>query len=295
MTENVYLIDASIYVFRGWFTVPDYIVNRDNEPINAVHGFIDFVYQFLHQTRAEYVGFAFDEGSTSSFRRELYPPYKANREPTPEELKRQFDHCRQFLRAMGLFETGNSRYEADDLIGTLARRMRDRGHKITILTSDKDLTQLIVEDDVWWDFAKGNRHSVEQIKKQFGVYPEQIADQLAVAGDKSDNIPGVPGIGMTTAAKLLDRFSSLEKLLENRAEIGHMKIRGAARIQRLIEDHREQLLLYKKLTTIDCNVNFSNPVQLQRRPPDFARLRTLFDEFYFGHYRRNRWLDLLRA
>ena len=100
---------------------------------------------------------------------------------------------------------------------------------------------------------------------------------------------------MTTAAKLLDRFSSLEKLLENRAEIGHMKIRGAARIQRLIEDHREQLLLYKKLTTIDCNVNFSNPVQLQRRPPDFARLMTLFDEFYFGHYRRNRWLDLLRA
>ena len=295
MPANVYLIDASIYIFRGWFTVPDHVVNRNNEPINAVHGFIDFVYQFLHQTRAEYVGFAFDKSLASSFRNQLYPPYKANREPTPAALKRQFPHCRNFLRALGIFEVESPGYEADDLIGTLARHMRNRGHTITILTADKDLAQLVIEDDVWWNFAKGTRHSPAQIKKQFGVHPEQIADQLAVAGDKSDNIPGVPGIGMATAAKLLNRFSSLEKLLENCAEIGDMNIRGAARIQSLIEDHKEHLLLYKKLTTIYCDVDFSAPVQLQRQPPDFARLEALFEEFGFGRYRRDRWLNLLRA
>lgn len=295
MVKNVYLIDASIYVFRGWFTVPDHVVNRNNEPINAVHGFTDFVYQFLRQTQPEYAGFAFDESLSSSFRNELYPQYKANREPAPEELKRQFAWCRKFIRALGLFETSSCHYEADDLIGTLARQMRKLGHKITILTSDKDLAQLIFEGDIWWNFAKGDRHSIAQIKKVFGVYPEQIADQLAVAGDKSDNIPGVPGIGMATAAKLLNRFATLEGLLDNCAKIGSMKIRGAERIQRLIEDHKELLLLYKKLTTIHCNVDFPDSIQLKCKQPDFNRLNTLFDEFDFSRYRRNRWLDLLRA
>ena len=295
MTENVYLIDASIYVFRGWFTVPEHVVDRNNEPVNAVYGFADFVYQFLYQARPKYAGFAFDESLSSSFRNELYPQYKANREPTPKELKRQFACCRDFLRALGLFETGSPHYEADDLIGTLAQHMRTLGHKITILTADKDLAQLIFEDDTWWNFAKGDRHSVAQIKKLFGVYPGQIADQLAVAGDKSDNIPGVPGIGMSTAAKLLNRFETLEKMLNQCAEIGSMKIRGAKRIQRLVEDHKDLLPLYKKLTTIHCNVDFPDSIQLKRKRPDFDKLDTLFNEFDFSRYRRNRWLNLLRT
>ena len=295
MTENVYLIDASIYVFRGWFTVPEHVVDRNNEPVNAVYGFADFVYQFLYQARPKYAGFAFDESLSSSFRNELYPQYKANREPTPKELKRQFACCRDFLRALGLFETGSPHYEADDLIGTLAQHMRTLGHKITILTADKDLAQLIFEDDTWWNFAKGDRHSVAQIKKLFGVYPEQIADQLAVAGDKSDNIPGVPGIGMSTAAKLLNRFETLEKMLNQCTEIGSMKIRGAKRIQRLVEDHKDLLPLYKKLTTIHCNVDFPDSIQLKRKRPDFDKLDTLFNEFDFSRYRRNRWLNLLRT
>ncbi len=282
-------------MFRGWFTVPEHVVDRNNEPVNAVYGFADFVYQFLYQARPKYAGFAFDESLSSSFRNELYPQYKANREPTPKELKRQFACCRDFLRALGLFETGSPHYEADDLIGTLAQHMRTLGHKITILTADKDLAQLIFEDDTWWNFAKGDRHSVAQIKKLFGVYPGQIADQLAVAGDKSDNIPGVPGIGMSTAAKLLNRFETLEKMLNQCAEIGSMKIRGAKRIQRLVEDHKDLLPLYKKLTTIHCNVDFPDSIQLKRKRPDFDKLDTLFNEFDFSRYRRNRWLNLLRT
>ena len=295
MSNSVYLVDSSIYVFRAWFTVPDHVVNKNNEPVNAVYGFVDFVYQFLQQAQPSYVAFAFDESLSTSFRNKLYPEYKANREPAPEELKRQFAYCREFLRALGIFEIGSPHYEADDLIGALAQRMRKRGHAITILSSDKDLSQLITDDDVLWDFAKGKRHSIPQIKKRFGVYPDQIADQLAIAGDKVDNIPGAPGIGMATAAKLLNRFSNLEKLLDNHHEIEKMKIRGAKRIQSLIGDHKELLLLYKKLTKIYCDIDFSIPIRLKRKSPNFKELELLFDKFNFGQFRRERWLNFLQT
>lgn len=300
MSENstpkkVYLIDSSIYVFRAWFTVPDHVVNKNNEPVNAVYGFADFVFQFLQQAKPEYVAFAFDESLKSSFRNDIYPEYKANREPTPEELKCQFKYCRAFIEALGICEVGNPHYEADDLIGTLATRMRKSGYKIIILTADKDLAQLITEDDVFWNFAKGERNSIPQIKKQFGVYPNQIADQLAIAGDAVDNIPGVPGIGMATAAKLLNKFSSLEKLLENVHKISEMKIRGAKRIQGLIDDHQEQMLLYRKLTDIHCEVEISESLELKRRTPDFTMLNDLFELLNFGEFRRDKWMRFLQA
>jgi len=280
-TENVYLIDSSIYIFRAWFTVPDHVVNKNNEPVNAVYGFADFVFQFLQQA--------------TSFRNDLYPAYKANREPAPKELKRQFTYCRQFIEALGICEIGNPHYEADDLIGTLAKRMRELGHNITILTADKDLAQLITEDDVFWNFAKGERNSIPQIKKQFGVYPNQIADQLAIAGDAVDNIPGVPGIGMATAAKLLNKFSSLEELLQNISKISEMKIRGAKRIQNLIDEHQENLLLYRKLTDIHCEVEMSESLELKRSTPDFTMLDDLFEQLDFGNFRRDKWLRFLKA
>ena len=295
MTDNVYLVDSSIYVFRAWFTVPDHVVNKNNEPVNAVYGFADFVFQFLQQAKPNYVSFAFDESLQTSFRNELYPEYKANRDPAPEELKRQFKYCREFIEALGICQVGSPHYEADDLIGTLAKRMRDKGHKITILSSDKDLAQLITENDVFWNFAKGQRHSMPQIKKQFGVYPNQIADQLAIAGDSVDNIPGVPGIGMTTAAKLLNKFSSLDELLQNIPKISDMKIRGAKRIQGLIDDHQEDVLLYRKLTAIECEAKLAETVKLKRKNPDFAMLNNLFEQLDFGEFRKEKWMNFLKA
>ncbi len=295
MSNNVYLVDSSIYVFRAWFTIPDHVVNKDNEPVNAVYGFADFVFQFLQQAKPQYVGFAFDESLSSSFRNELYPEYKANREPAPEELKRQFKYCREFIVALGICEIGSPHYEADDLIGTLAERMRGKGHNITILTSDKDLAQLIKEDDVFWNFAKGERHSIPQIKKQFGVYPNQIADQLAIAGDSVDNIPGVPGIGMATAAKLLNKFSSLDELLNNIHKISEMKIRGAKRIQGLIDNYQEELLLYRKLTGIECEAKLSDSVKLKRKQPDFTMLNQLFEQLDFGNFRKEKWMRFLKT
>lgn len=295
MSNNVYLVDSSIYVFRAWFTVPDSVVNQANEPVNAVYGFADFVYQFLSQAKPEYVAFTFDESLKTSFRNDLFPEYKANRDPAPVELKRQFKYCRDFIDALGICGIGSPHYEADDLIGTLATRMRNEGHAITILSADKDLAQLITEEDIFWNFAKGERNSIPQIKKQFGVYPHQIADQLAIAGDTVDNIPGVPGIGMATAAKLLNKFTSLDELLKNIHMVSEMKIRGAKRIQGLIADHEEELLLYKKLTEIHCEVELDDSVTLKRNMPDFTMLNDLFEVLNFGEFRREKWMRLLKA
>jgi len=295
LTDNVYLVDSSIYVFRAWFTIPDSVVNQANEPVNAVYGFADFAYQFLQQAKPKYVAFTFDESLKSSFRNEMFPEYKANRDPAPIELKRQFKYCRDFIEALGICEIGSPHYEADDLIGTLATRMRNKGHPITILSADKDLAQLITEDDIFWNFAKGERNSIPQIKKQFGVFPNQIADQLAIAGDAVDNIPGVPGIGMATAAKLLNKFTSLDELLQNIPKISEMKIRGAKRIQGLIDDHQEELHLYKKLTQIHCEVEINDCMKLERSTPDFTMLNDLFDVLNFSEFRREKWMRFLKA
>jgi len=287
----IYLVDSSIYVFRAWFVFPDTITDLDGNPVNAVFGFSEFIYQFLKSTRPQYIGFAFDESLTSSYRNEIYPEYKANRESAPEELRRQFQYCRQLLRYTGLAEFGSDRYEADDLIGTLADRYREREHPVHILTGDKDLAQLIEGEDTWWDYARNNRLNHKGIEKKFGVRPEQIADQLAIAGDKVDNIPGIPGIGMATAAKLLKKFGTIDQLLENIEAISGMKIRGAGRIQELVQEHQDIIRLSRKLTHIERNADIPYP-ELSPGKPDQAALQELLTHLRFSPAQMKRWNEL---
>jgi DNA polymerase I len=287
----VYLIDSSIYVFRAWFVLPDSITDQEGNPVNAVYGFSDFVLQLLLESRPHYVGFAFDESLTSSFRNEIYPEYKANRESAPEELKRQFQYCRALLRASGLAEFGSNRFEADDLIGTLARQYREDEHDIHIVTADKDLAQLIGERDTWWDYARNNRLNSKGIEKKFGVKPQQIADQLAIAGDKVDNIPGIPGIGMATAAKLLRRFSDIDQLLDNIQNIGSMKVRGAGRLQALVDEHQDTVRLSRRLTHIALDADIAFP-DLRPGEPDVEALEQLFTQLQFSPSRREQWSRL---
>ena len=294
--QTAYLIDSSIYIFRAWFTLPDTLVNEAGEPVNAVYGFTDFVAALLDETQADLMSFAFDQSLTSSFRNTIYPLYKANREPAPEELKRQFSYCRRFIEALGLAHLSSDRYEADDLLGSAAQQARLLGHKVTILSADKDLAQLIEEHDIFWNYAKNERLSPQKIEQQFGVRPDQIADQLALAGDKVDNIPGVPGVGMTTAARLLNKFDSIDNLLNNIEAISSMKIRGARRIQDLIEEHQDSVRLCKRLTEIKCDAQpLNGSFRLQREPPDQVALTELFDELGFGSIRRQRWQKLITA
>ncbi len=291
--NRVYLVDSSIYVFRAWFTLPDTITCDQGRPVNAVYGFTDFVAQLLEYTEAESIAFAFDESLTSSHRNEIYPDYKANRESAPDELKHQFKLCREFLRAAGITELGSDRYEADDIIGTLAKTMRGEGLHNTIVTADKDLAQLVENEDLWWDYARGHKLNSRGVQKHFGVRPDQIADMLAIAGDKVDNIPGVPGIGPATAAKLLKKFDSLDNLLDNIDTIGDMKIRGAARLQRLLDEHQDAVRLAKRLTAIYCEVDLPGRLDLGRRRYDEDKLTKLFDGLGFSKARQQRWQKLL--
>lgn len=250
-SAHVYLIDASIYVFRAWFTWPDSLKNRDGQSVNAVRGFMHFVDEFLSREQPEKIAFAFDESLQSSHRKQCYPAYKANRPSAPENLRYQFALCRRYIRALGIVEAASKHYEADDLIASWALQ----ASSFTVVSADKDLAQLITEGDYWYDYVRDNRLDYKQIYKKFGVYPEQIADQLALAGDKADNIPGVPGIGMATAAKLLRYFGSLDNLLHSLEQVGKMKFRGAARVQALLEEHKAMIPIYRQLTGLVTNVS----------------------------------------
>jgi len=252
--KTVWLVDSSIYVFKAWYTKRDDSVDVSGDPINAVLGFIDFVYGLLSTEKPQRIAFAFDESLATSHRKEIYPEYKANRSQAPESLRKQFRLCREFLRALGIHEAASLYYEADDLIGTWAKALRSNDTSINIITADKDLAQLIYEHDFWWEYSQNKKLNNKMITKRFRAKPRQIADQLAIAGDKSDNIPGVPGIGMTTAGKLLKNFDSLENLLTNIPKISSLQIRGAKQIQDSIEAHQGTIRLARKLTGICCDI-----------------------------------------
>jgi 5'-3' exonuclease len=246
----VYLIDASIYIFRAWYSVPDTLENADGQLINALHGFAGFLAGFLDEVKPEHLAVVFDESLTSSFRNDIYPPYKANRETPPEELKRQFAFCRRLVESLGLAAFSSDRYEADDLIGTLAIRLRERDFSVVILSADKDLAQLLTPGDMLWDYSRNRRHTYEKVSDWLGVQAGQVADWLALCGDAVDNIPGIPGIGPKTASALLAEFGSLENIFNNLERVTELKLRGAKRVQKLLSEHREAALLARSLTGI---------------------------------------------
>lgn len=286
---KLYLVDASIYVFRAWFSVPDEFVDRDGNPANAVYGFTGFLCSLLEQARPSHIGVAFDESLESSYRNEIYPQYKANRDPAPVELKRQFTHCRAVAEALGLECFSDSRYEADDLIGTFAHRKRQQGLQIHIVSADKDLAQLVQAGETLWDFARNIRLDPAAIEDKFGVRPDQMVDYLALTGDAVDNIPGVPGVGPKSAAALLQHFDSLDEILERVQEIGFLSLRGAKSLQKKIENHREDALLARKLTRIPLDAPIAEPEpSLEWRAPNLAALDDLFDYLKFGRMLRAR-------
>ena len=289
--QPVYLVDASIYIFRAWFSISDEFSTSAGEPTNAVYGFTGFLCSLLEQTSAEHIGIAFDESLTTSYRNEIYPEYKANREPAPVELKRQFKWARDMAESMGLSCFGDQRYEADDLIGTLAAHWRERGHPVCIISSDKDLAQLIEKPDTWWDFSRNQKLSHAKIKDKFGVFPEQIADYLALTGDAVDNIPGVPGVGPKSAVALLNHFDDLDALWNRIDEVQHLSVRGAKSLHKKLIEHKGAAELARRLTIIETRVPsaLQNP-GVARSELDEARLNRLFDEMEFGGMLRRRCL-----
>ena len=278
-----YLIDASVYIYRAYYSMPDDMVDDEGNPINALYGFCRFLGDFMEKIQPAHIAVLFDESLTSSFRADIYPEYKANRAPAPLHLKRQFVKCQLFTKIHGLFELSLPKFEADDLIGTLVKLGRYEGRPSTIVTRDKDLAQLITEKDIFWDFSGKGRLTYQQIPDVFGVKPEQIADFLALAGDSSDNIPGVPGIGKKTATALLQNFQSLDDIYSNLEKIKDLSVRGAKTLASKLEQHESAVILARKLTGIHCDVPI-DPIQKDLSPqyPDLDAINTFYDEVNIG-------------
>lgn len=285
---TLYLVDASLYVFRAWHSMPDEFHDADGWPTNAVHGFARFLLELLERERPKHIAVAFDEALDSCFRNALYPAYKANRDPAPEELKRQFGQCKALCEALGLVTLSHGEYEADDLIGSALRHARQHGHRGVIVSADKDLSQLLEAFDEQWDFARGQRWGAAGVKARQGVNAHQVADYLALCGDAVDNIPGVPGIGAKTAAILLAHFESLDALLERVEEIPFLRFRGAAAAAAKLRAHREQALLCRQLTTIACDAPLGHDGNFARGIVDAATLLALCDAMRFGPLTRRR-------
>ena len=265
------LIDGSGYIFRAFYALPA-MTRPDGTPVNAVYGFTNMLVKLLADTESEDVAVIFDT-ARKTFRNEIYPDYKANRPPPPEELIPQFDLIREATRAFNVPCIELAGYEADDLIATYARLARERGQKVTVVSSDKDLMQLVDEGVAMFDPVKNRAIGRDQVVERFGVPPEKVIDVQSLAGDATDNVPGVPGIGVKTAAQLIQEYGDLDTLLERAGEIKQPKRR-----QNLIE-FAEQARISRKLVTLEQNVPIEVPLDdLKLHAPDPETVRAFLEE-----------------
>lgn len=284
--HTVHLIDASPYIFRAYFTVPESVTDARGRPANAVYGFTNFLIRYLIDEAPTHLGIAFDESLTTSFRNELYPEYKAQRDLPPKELEAQLQACREVATAFGADTFADERYEADDLIGTLAHKLLAKGQEVVVVTSDKDLSQLVTEGLTMFDYAKGERFGAEGVRAKFGVEPEQLIDYLGLAGDSVDNIPGVPGVGAKTAAGLLAQFAGMDELYADLDRVAELPIRGARTLGARLEAARDLAYLSRKLATIAKDAPARCDLRrLRLSGPDPKLLDPLFERLGFERIR----------
>ena len=249
---HLHLIDGSAYIFRAFHALPPLTRKSDGLPVGAVRGFCDMLDRYVQgntgSDAATHVAVVFDKGSVT-FRNEIYDQYKANRSEMPEDLSPQIPLTREASRAFNLFTLEIRGFEADDIIATLSCRARDAGGRVTILSSDKDLMQLVGDGVEMLDPMKNQRIDVDGVYDKFGVRPDQVVDVQALAGDSTDNVPGAPGIGIKTAAQLITEYGTLEALLDRAEEIKQPKRR-----QTLL-DKRDQIEMSKRLVQLDCDMD----------------------------------------
>jgi DNA polymerase-1 len=251
---TTYLIDASPYIFRAHFSMPSSLVDPEGRPAGATYGFASFLLKLLAEEQPSHLAVAFDGSLTTSFRNELFPEYKAKRETPPKELVSQLEACRRVAECLGMATFVDESYEADDLIGTLVDRVTGSDQAAVIVTSDKDLAQLVSEEVTLLDFARESRYSIPEVEEKFGVRPDQMVDLLGLAGDAVDNIPGVRGIGTKTAIALLQSFGDLETVYENLDVVEELPIRGAASVRAKLEIGRDMAFLSQELATVFCQI-----------------------------------------
>ena len=276
---HLHLIDGSAFIFRAYHALPPLTRKSDGLPIGAVAGFCNMVQKYVEDSSGPeaptHVAVIFDKGS-HTFRNDLYDLYKANREAMPEDLRPQIPLTRRATEAFNIACKELEGYEADDIIATLACQAREAGGRVTIISSDKDLMQLVGDGVEMLDAMKNRRIDRDGVFEKFGVWPEQVVDVQALAGDSVDNVPGAPGIGIKTAAQLISEYGTLEALLDRAAEIKQPKRR-----ETLIEK-RAQIEMSKRLVQLDCATPLDFTLDdLEVREPDPQRLLTFLAEMEF--------------
>jgi DNA polymerase-1 len=248
--NTVHLVDASPYIFRAYYSLPSSIRDPNGAKVGAVYGFASFLLKLIADEKVTHLGVTFDRNLNGSFRNRFYPAYKEQRQPPPADLVAQIDPCVEVASALGAATFIDDEYEADDLIAALTARLVPEGHRVVIVTSDKDLAQLVSDQVTLYDFGKGERYDAGAVREKFGVRPDQIVDLLALAGDPVDNIPGVAGIGRKSAADLLSVFEHVEDLYEKLDEVRVAKIRGAKSLYFRLAESQDKALLSKVLATV---------------------------------------------
>jgi DNA polymerase-1 len=276
---HLHLIDGSAFIFRAYHALPPLTRKSDGLPVGAVAGFCNMLWKYVTDERGSdaptHAAVIFDH-SSKTFRNDIYNAYKANRPEPPEDLRPQFPLTRDATRAFNIACIETQGYEADDIIAALSCKARDAGGAVTIISSDKDLMQLVGDGVQMLDPIKNKPIDRDEVFEKFGVWPDRVVDVQALAGDPTDNVPGAPGIGIKTAAQLITEFGDLETLLARADEIKQPKRR-----QTLI-DHAEQIRISKRLVELDCNTPLDFTLEsLEVRAPDSTQLLTFLSEMEF--------------
>jgi DNA polymerase-1 len=272
--KTVYLIDGSAYFYRAYHAIKP-LSTASGLPTHAAYGFTNILLRVIREKSPEFLAVAFD-AKGPNFRHEKYPEYKANRPPMPDDLAVQIPYIKKIVTAHNIHTLEEQGVEADDLIASAARTLTAAGCKVIVVSGDKDLLQLVGRDIILWDPMKDVVMDPEAIKKKYNVAPEKLLDLFALTGDKSDNIPGVPGIGPKSAEKLINEFGSLENLYENMDSLKKGKMKES------LESHRQDAFLSRELIDLKEDLAISENIDDFRLPePDTARLKKLYTELEF--------------
>ncbi|MBI3754013.1 MAG: DNA polymerase I [Deltaproteobacteria bacterium] len=275
MKKQLLLIDGSSYIYRAFHAIP-HLSNSKGLPTNAIYGFAQMLLKVIKDFKTDHIAVAFDVKGPS-FRHKMYEEYKAHRPEMPDSLKPQIPYIKELVRAFNIPALEMQGYEADDIIGTLSRHMREKNIEVIIIAADKDMLQLIDENTTMIDTMKDKRFSVQEVRKRFGVEADRVVEIMGLAGDDSDNIPGVKGIGEKTAVKLIREFGTIENLLSN---IDKVKEKG---IREKLEKYAEDARLSRMLAVIDTNAPVAYTFEeLAVKPPDYSRLKELLKELEFS-------------
>jgi DNA polymerase-1 len=272
---TLFLIDGSNYIYRAFYAIRE-LTNSRGFPTNAIYGFTTMLIKLLREWKPRYIAIAFDvKGPT--FRHEAYDGYKATRKATPESLIPQIACIKDVVRGFSIPVLEKQGIEADDIIGSLAKKYAAEGLKTVIVSGDKDLMQLVTEDIIMIDTMKDKTYDINAVRERFGVGPEKVAEILGLMGDTSDNIPGIPGIGPKSAQRLIEEFGSVEGILKNIDRLRNAKLRET------IRTHAEQATMSRYLAVIKTDIELDFDLESARHTePDLSALKELFKEFEFS-------------